>query len=533
LRYTFKFTFMRISAFFLSAFIFVFTISKADTPKNIPLTEVQLYVQSAKLTHKGTVSLVLGKQTVLLKGLASELDESSLQLLGNPQTEILSFQLIREPLRSSPRPPSLAAMIDSSEQLQFEIDLLRANREVLIQEQQLILANKVIGGQQGVSVDQLQKMADFYRIRLQDLNLKLAKSQNEANQLTRKSALLKTIIEKERQELSLYEVSLEVQLNCTKAGQHTFALTYLSEASFWEPVYELRSAGMAKELHIELNAKVTQHTGLDWDGVALRISTALPQRHTRKPELNPWVLDFYEAALPYNADGREKGVSMSRLDVIAEPESAEVNNFARSSAFLNLEYLPKQLFTIKNAKAESIPLEMHVLKADYQHYAAPRLSKEAYLMAHVVGWDSLRLLPGNAMIYFEQTLISKTWIDFSAVNDTLELALGVDNAVKIEFKENLSFTDQRRISHQQRKQMQYNLEIRNSHATPILIIIEDQIPVSVQKEILVEDLALASAEHLVETGRLKWELNLAASELKKITYGFTVKYPKNKRITNL
>lgn len=524
---------MKTFTIFLAAFVSALTFSKAETYQKLPLTNVQVYLQSAKLTHQGNIPLVLGSQTVIITGLASEMDESSMQLAGNAQIEILSYQLLREPLRSAVKPLALAPLIDSLEQLQFDIDLLRANREVLVQEQQLILANKAIGGQQGVTVDQLQKMADFYRVRLQDLNLKLAKSQNELNQLSSKSKALKAKIEKLRQDLPLFEVHLEVQLNCLKAGQHTFEFSYLSDASFWEPTYEIRSAGMAKPLHIALNAKITQQTGLDWEGVQIRISTSLPQSNTSKPVLSPWILDFYEAVQMYgDADG-QKPMRMSADEQLGEPTQAKLNNFTRSTSFLNLEYLPNQKFTVKTAKAEIIPLEAHVLAVQYKHYAAPRLNKETYLMALVSGWDSLRLLPGNATVFFEQTLISRSWIDFSAINDTLELALGTDKAVKIDFKEQLSFTDQRRITQQQRKQMQYTLEIRNGHNKPIELILEDQVPVSVQSEILVEELDLADATHNLQTGKLRWELFIGPKEVKKLSYGFTVKYPKNKRITNL
>ena len=524
---------MKHALFLLPAFLFFFSSAQSTTPKSIPLTEVQLYLQSAKLTHKGTVVLSVGQQAIQLTGLASELDESSIQLVGSANSEILSYQLIRNPLRSSPKPPQLAAMIDSLEQIQFDIELLRANKDVLVQEQQLILANKAIGGQQGVSVEQLQKMADFYRMRLQDLNVRIARSQNEVNLLSKKSTALKAKIDKDRNALPQFETILEIQVQSNKAGQHPITLSYLSEASFWEPVYEMRSAGMAKPLQLELNAKISQHTGLDWVQVDLRISTALPQRHTSKPELNPWILDFYEANHLYDAAESSQGVRLSKALPMSEPTKALVNNFARSSAFLNLEYLPKQQYTVKSEKSEIIPLETHVLPAKYKHYGAPRLSKETYLMAYVLGWDSLRLLPGQATIYFEQTLISKTWVDFSSLSDTLELALGVDQAVKIDFKEQLSFTDNRRMSQQQRKHMQYTLEIRNSHAAPIELTVEDHIPVSVQKDIVVEDLQLADAEYNPQNGQLKWQLDLGANHTKKINYGFTVKYPKNKRITNL
>jgi hypothetical protein len=72
--YVFKTIAMKYFLFLVAAFALNPWPANANYPKPMPLTEVQLYLQSAKLTHKGAVQLVSGKQIIVLKGLASELD---------------------------------------------------------------------------------------------------------------------------------------------------------------------------------------------------------------------------------------------------------------------------------------------------------------------------------------------------------------------------------------------------------------------------------------------------------------------------
>jgi len=70
----------------------------------------------------------------------------------------------------------------------------------------------------------------------------------------------------------------------------------------------------------------------------------------------------------------------------------------------------------------------------------------------------------------------------------------------------------------------------NARKVPVHLIVEDQIPVSKQKSIVVEPLELSGARLNKMTGECKWDLQLGAGDTKTVVLKFSVKYPKNSRV---
>jgi hypothetical protein len=58
-------------------------------------------------------------------------------------------------------------------------------------------------------------------------------------------------------------------------------------------------------------------------------------------------------------------------------------------------------------------------------------------------------------------------------------------------------------------------------------------PVSNDKDIVLEDLDYGGAEIEATTGLMKWNVTVNPNETKKLEFGFTVKYPKGKTVNNL
>lgn len=81
----------------------------------------------------------------------------------------------------------------------------------------------------------------------------------------------------------LHEVRKYVELELTGAGPATLRLEYQVGAARWAPAYVARLDGEATK--VELRAVVAQDSGEDWNGVALRLSTAEPSRFAPLPEL--------------------------------------------------------------------------------------------------------------------------------------------------------------------------------------------------------------------------------------------------------
>jgi hypothetical protein len=83
----------------------------------------------------------------------------------------------------------------------------------------------------------------------------------------------------------LHETRKQVELELIGTGEVTIRIEYQVAAARWAPSYVARIDGDRAEM--QLRAVVAQQTGEDWNGVALRLSTAEPAQFTQLPELVP------------------------------------------------------------------------------------------------------------------------------------------------------------------------------------------------------------------------------------------------------
>jgi len=74
----------------------------------------------------------------------------------------------------------------------------------------------------------------------------------------------------------------------------------------------------------------------------------------------------------------------------------------------------------------------------------------------------------------------------------------------------------------------YEITIRNNKQQPVTVIVEDQFPISTQKEIEVQDREYGSAKLDDDTQRLTWISVIDARKEQKVAYSYEVKYPKDK-----
>jgi hypothetical protein len=75
--------------------------------------------------------------------------------------------------------------------------------------------------------------------------------------------------------------------------------------------------------------------------------------------------------------------------------------------------------------------------------------------------------------------------------------------------------------------------VKNNKVTTVDMLLKDQYPVSSVKEIEVKLDDAGAAAVNEETGVLTWKLQLKPGESRKVRFTYTVKYPKDKTISNL
>jgi hypothetical protein len=156
----------------------------------------------------------------------------------------------------------------------------------------------------------------------------------------------------------------------------------------------------------------------------------------------------------------------------------------------------------------------------------PKLEPTAFLVAAIANWESYDLLTAEANLFVKGTFIGKTKLNTAEVNDTLMLSVGRDAGVMVERRKLADKSGKTSSGNHIIQNLTFEISLRNTHPKAINIQLEDQIPVSTQSSLKVELLDAGNAKFTEKDGKLSWELSLAPSETKKITFSYMVKYPR-------
>ncbi len=170
-------------------------------------------------------------------------------------------------------------------------------------------------------------------------------------------------------------------------------------------------------------------------------------------------------------------------------------------------------------KEESIP-------AVFEHFCIPKIDTDVFLHAHIIDWEKYKLLEGEASMFIENTFLGKSTLNLSN-KDTLSLSFGRDKNVIVSRTKLKSYQKKQFIGSNKTEQFSYEIIARNTKNEAINLLIEDQFPISNNKDINVEEKEAPEAEINTETGKIKWRFNLSPAKEQKFSLKYTIKSPKS------
>ena len=167
--------------FFLAGTI---SISYADDLKHVSNTDVKdvkVYLSGAMVSRTGKSAIDAGTTKIVFENLSSTINPQSISVSGKGDFTILSVVHQLNYLDSEKKTPEIKLLEDSLEALNYKMSQLQNRKSVLNEEQNMLLANKSVGGANtGVNAAELKNVSEFLRIRLTDIKDKLlAESTNE------------------------------------------------------------------------------------------------------------------------------------------------------------------------------------------------------------------------------------------------------------------------------------------------------------------------------------------------------------------
>jgi uncharacterized protein (TIGR02231 family) len=525
----------------LAVLLISFPLKAAD-PVDVKsqIKEVTVFLQGAQISRQARINIAKGTSTLFFRELPIDIDPQSIQARGEGNFVILSLLHQVNYLAGAHKSKEIQALQDTLKMLENQLAEVSGKQAVMKSEEELLVANRNLGGNdRTITMAELKLAADFYRSRLTEIKMAQIKLATETGKLTEK-------IEKVRNQLSTMDVNkptseILVNISAEEASAVTVWMTYTVNNAGWYPEYDIRAKDVQNPVQLSYNAKVFQNTGEDWNKVSIRLSTANPQQRGEKPVLQPWFIDF-EQPMPmlrqYNTVNNYKSAAAPQDMAVAEDlkEEAEVAVTAATLTSVsenqtNFEFNIKVPYDIpSDNKQYTINIQENSLPATYEYYCAPKIDREAFLLARITGWESLNLLSGEINLFFEGTYVGKSTLNVRNTRDTLDLSLGRDKGIVVTRAKLKDFTEQKTIGSNIRETRTWEVTVRNSKKQALNLRIEDQFPISMNKDIVIEDQQYSGGSFDKETGKVVWKLNLAPSEEKKLRLSFAIKYPKDKKV---
>jgi uncharacterized protein (TIGR02231 family) len=536
----------------LASFSLVFSQDDFSTVASKP-EKVTVYLSGAAIESRASAMLKTGLQTVVFDNVSNNVDANSIQVKADADITIMAVNFRLNYLRPQDN-KEFKILEDSLLWYRTQVARIGVIKASYEKELAVLDANQSIGGaNSGVSVAELQKMADFMRNRSSETALKALETAEKETKMNVRISAINLQLNQLRQQSAKPTGEIVVQLSSSAPGKANFELSYYVSNCGWVPLYDIRVKDVNNPAKITAKANVFQSTGQDWKNVKLSLSTGNPTQGNTKPILNPWTLAIYEnRPQPVAYQKSMNRNYMSRADDMqaAPPAQAEnekleevviqssgagrfteVNNNTSTNAIFDIR-IP---YTISsNGKENFVEIQEYSIPANYSYFSIPKLDQDAFLVADLIGWDKGELLPGNANVYFENNYVGETYFDSRIIDDTLSFGLGRDNNITIKRKQVKDLTEKGNLSGNSRKiTRKYEIDIKNTRKAAITLELEDQIPLSTNAELTIEVLDNTGAMYDKETGKLTWKLTLNPGESKKLGFGYSVKYPKKYVLSGL
>ena len=496
------------------------------------IVSASVYRGGAQVTRKGSAQLEAGTQTLYVHGLSQNAPVDTARLFCQEGLSCSDLRFVdrfggEEDPKVTELREKIAALEKHVEVRQLQVQLWKDNGNFSSRTEQPAAEVQ----------DYIEKLAE----RLETLNKDILDTKKKINDLNKQIGELTQ---------NGQQPVLAAQVTAEQAGRYNFELRYFENGAWWRPVYEIHSDGESP-LAMRMRANIRQNTYEDWEGIELSLLTGSPNSAGTVPVLKPLYLDIRQPIQTRaRANGMMGGAKMkmagasAMMDTMvfeeaAEPTGAPMMFMATAEAQVEqsetaTEYkLPGARDVQKGGEGTVADIQVYTIPAEYRVASVPRLEQSAYLVAAVKPADLPITSAVETAVYYKNNYIGRITLDPDLTKDEAEITLGKSERVFAAFKEVSRKTSTTLLKGLAVVDYVYEITVRNESGRDITLAVKDQIPVSENKDITVEQLEVTGAEKDEETGILTWRTQLEAGKTATYTTRYKVSRPKDKQINEI
>ena len=535
----------------------------AEIDAKSKIDSVIVYPDAAAITRALDVDLPAGVSTLVFKGLPMSIDPASLRVegSGSGRFSLGAVETRNAPAQTragdTPLETKLKQLRGERESAQGALEALES-KKAMIQRFSQAGPEKLTPDGKPVDIVQWTAAWDAVGAGLAKIGEDLKLARTKARELDEEIRAL----EQARQRpspgaVATRDVTVEVDAEAAMKGKLT--LSYRVNAASWRPLYDARldtnAAGGKAALELVRRAEVSQRTGEDWSGVSLSVSTLRARRGTQAPEMQTQRLAFFEPPVvlqgglmrtqstaksvapappmtaPVDALRDKRAEEQVEEKVKADEQQASVEAGAYQASF----QIAGKLDIPSDGSNKTFRISTAKLTPDLLVRATPALDETAYLQARIKNEEDAPLLPGVVNILRDGAFVGVGRIALVAPGDFTDLGFGADDRVTVKRvpirrKEN----EPSWIGSTKTEQREFRITVKNLHPFAIKTNIVDQIPISENNAILIEQLSTTTppTEKIVNDRRgvMGWTYDIAPNASKDILVAYRMKWPADREV---
>jgi len=541
---------MRHALLTTSLIVFALPAFADSFTANPRVDTVTIYPGLASVSRLITLDLPAGQHDITVPNLPISVSSDGLRVAAPIGVQIGAVNLADDRLPVTPDPDSPAIIAAKAEVERIE-DVLRESAAAIAairleaqaaQEQVSFLQSlSKAGASDGIAVTDLQALAQM--VGSETLSLRQAAFAAEQEALAAERAREDDIeaLNDARQTLAALMAPeqdgavLTFTVNAAEAGEVTVDITTLEGFANWSPVYDMRlTTGDDATMDIDRAVVVSQESGQDWTDVRLILSTARPGEQTAPSAVFPQPRriiseDDIVRPMPMMAESAQlmsrSGVAMA--DAMMEPAPIVAKaDFSGAT----VTYVYPSRVTIRNGVDDlRLPLDTLSLEADVWAEAVPRHDDIAYRMAEFTNTTDEVLLPGQALLFADGTMIGFDQMPLLAAGADMDMGFGPLDGLRLNYAmPQKSQGDVGVFTSSNQLTEQVVMTVENLTGQDWKVLLRDTYSYTEQEDLEVEFTASPRITRQNPEGRrgiLEWDLAIAAGATQDVTLDYTLTWP--------
>jgi uncharacterized protein (TIGR02231 family) len=513
-----------------------------DESLSSSVSEVTVYPDRARVTRTALATLPAGTSVLEFSGLPEALDEGSIEVNATSDTPLTieGIDIRREFLTASASPKAqelerqLQELLDQKKSLQGQKDVCQSKRDFF----RNLSAGLGQADKQPIGLDDIRKLYAFYGEEITNLSESILSIERNETKLDPEIDRVKRELDALRNAAQKSQRTLLVSVKAQAAVKGEFRVRYVIGNASWSSSYDARVDSETGKVELLYNALVRQKTGEDWNNVRLVLSTAQPGRNGRMPELTPSYVDYRAEQPIAAARALAPAAPMSAPNEADQAKEEPVQSKEAETEVqrigLSVSYQVGLPVTIPgDGQAHRANVTVLNLAGSPEYVTTPKLDSAVYLKVHLENTSDAQLLPGPVRLFRDGEFTGTLAMNLTPPGADFDLYAGKDDSIKVERKELISkHSETGMLNRREIEERRYQISLQNFRSGPIKVSVYDQLPVSRNADIVVNQGSFSDkpATFDKDSGKLTWDFELQPKVKKVVEFNYSVEWPKGKEI---